>query len=302
MKHLRRLKRILLLVCVALTQTGFAQPTDIRSKITDLLAGKQLTAGIALCDLSSADTLSIRGDRYFPMQSVFKFPVALAALQKVDNGLWRLGDSIFISRSSFPAGTWSPLRERYPAGEVYITLADLLRYTVSHSDNNGCDLLLRMLGGPAAVNEYLRTLGIADITIEKDEEQMHRDWEAQFANRTTPRAMIELLRLFEAQRLLGAETQAFLWETMAATSTGSVRSKLPATAVVVHKTGSSGRNAAGISAATNDAGILILPDGRRLAYAVFLTQSAEPDEVNAGIIADLAQLLYNEYGNTPHDE
>lgn len=269
-------------------------PAQAHGKITALLAGRNLKAGIALCDLMTVDTMTINEFEHFPMQSVFKFPIALTVLKGVDDGRWQLRDSIWISKCDLLSDTWSPLREHYPNGELYLSIADLIRYTVSQSDNNGCDILLRILGGTGYVNDYIRTLGITEINIVNTEEEMHRDWQTQFSNWATPRAMLDLLRLFHAQRLLQPDTQAFLWETMAATSTGSVRTKLPVNAVVAHKTGTSGRNAAGIAAATNDVGILCRPDGRHVAYVVFITDSAEPDQVNASIIADIAHILYTE--------
>lgn len=303
-----KIKLLLFSLLIVLTQMGLAQPAGTLDRIAALSEGRNLTVGIALSQLprdrsqtqsdhqksASADSLSINGDMRFPMQSVFKFPIALTVLQGVDQGRWQLCDSLFIAKSDLPANTWSPLRERYPEGNIYLTLSELIRYTVAQSDNNGCDILLRFLGGPAQVDDYLRSLGIADINIEYNEAQMHRDWQRQFTNYATPRAMLRLLQLFYDQRLLQPSTQAFLWETMVATSTGSVRTKLPTNAIVAHKTGSSGRNADGISAATNDAGILIRADGQPMAYVVFITNSAEPDSVNAGIIADMAHLLYTD--------
>lgn len=292
------MKWLIITLLYLLPQVASAQLESVRDQISSLLDGKQLRAGVALYDFSTGDTLTIRGRERFPMLSVFKFPIALAVLNDVDDKTWKLGDSLYIHKKDLPAGTWSPLRVRYPEGNIYLSLDELIRYTVSQSDNNGCDILLKLLGGPSSVENYLRTQGITDIAISKTEEEMHRGWEAQFANHATPEAMLRLLRLFAEQRLLQPATQQFLWQTMAETSTGSVRTKLPAEAVVAHKTGSSDRNAAGISAATNDAGILVLPDGRRIAYVIFLTDSAESDTVNYGIIADIAQILYSQFTNS----
>lgn len=295
------MKWLLLILLFILPLPLTAQLADIRAKIESLTAGKSLKAGIALCDLETNDTLNLHGEDAFPMQSVFKFPVALAVLAEVDKGGLKLEDSLYISREDLPVGTWSPIRERYPEGGVFLTLAEVIRYTVSQSDNIGCDLLLRLLGGPSYVNRHIRMLGIDGIDIAMSEAQMHSDLQAQYANRATPKAMIRLLRLFDSGQLLQKQTQRFLRETMAATTTGSVRTKLPAEAVVLHKTGSSDRDASGRCAATNDAGILYTRDGGRIAYCIFITESAETDAVNYGIIADLAHLLYNDYNSSDHE-
>lgn len=65
-------------------------------------------------------------------------------------------------------------------------MAEILRYTVAQSDNNGCDILLGLLGGPATVNDFIHGLGIKDMAIRYDEARMQRDWQAQFANWSTP--------------------------------------------------------------------------------------------------------------------
>lgn len=287
------MKRLPLYLILLLPQFVYAQLTDLQKPIEALLYGKQLKVGIALCDLSTQETYCILGDERFPMQSVYKFPIALAVLQGVEEGQWQLTDSLFISKSDLPTGTWSPLRERYPEGENRLPIAELIRYTVSQSDNNGCDILLRMIGGPSQADNYLRNLGANDITIANNEAELQRDWQTQFSNWATPRAMLELLCRFSQEQLPGPQTHAFLWQTMTETVTGSVRKFLPDGTIVAHKTGSSGRNSQGIVAAKNDAGILVLPDGRRVAYVIFITESAESDKTNDSIIAEIARMIFH---------
>lgn len=103
--------------------------------------------------------------------------------------------------------------------------------------------------------------------------------------------MIQLLRKFNRKELLLSDTHTFLWNVMAETSTGSIRNKLPKNITVLHKTGTSGYNEEEISAATNDVGIMMLPNGTLIAFAIFITNSKEAAEVNAGVIADIAVVL-----------
>ena len=79
------------------------------------------------------------------------------------------------------------------------------------------------------------------------------------------------------------ELKDFLWQTMIDTETGANKLKgmLPAKTVVGHKTGSSDRNADGMKTADNDAGLVILPDGRKYYIAAFVMDSYETDEDNA---------------------
>ena len=79
------------------------------------------------------------------------------------------------------------------------------------------------------------------------------------------------------------ELKDFLWQTMIDTETGANKLKgmLPAKTVVGHKTGSSDRNADSMKTADNDAGLVILPDGRKYYIATFIADSYETDEDNA---------------------
>jgi beta-lactamase class A len=208
---------------------------------------------------------------------------------------------ISMKRSELMPETWSPMLDDHPEGDIELPLRELLRYTVALSDNNGCDVLFRLLGGPAAVHTYIRNLGISDVAIAATEEEMHREWSVQFTNWSTPSSAVLLLGMFRRGELLSAESRRFLWDTMVKTSTGPdrIRGGLPAGTVVANKTGTSGHNEDGISAATNDIGIVTLPDGRELVIAVFVTESREPHEVNERIIADVARAAWDHYTHPP---
>ncbi|MGA7915229.1 MAG: hypothetical protein WCA00_08350, partial [Candidatus Acidiferrales bacterium] len=60
-----------------------------------------------------------------------------------------------------------------------------------------------------------------------------------------------------------------------------------------HKTGSSGtRN--GVAFATNDIGLITLPDGRRLAIAIFVTDSKADEATRDAVIARIAKAAYDQ--------
>ena len=83
---------------------------------------------------------------------------------------------------------------------------------------------------------------------------------------------------------------------MTETATGSNKLKglLPSNTVVGHKTSSSDRNLKGVKMADNDAGIVIMPGGKKYYIAVFVTDSSETDERNAAIIAHISRMVYDE--------
>src|SRR6266511_3285729 len=68
------------------------------------------TVGVAVINIETGRSISVRGDERFPMGSVFKFPTALEVLHQVDRGRLDLDRNITIEPKDFSLG-WSPLRD-----------------------------------------------------------------------------------------------------------------------------------------------------------------------------------------------
>ncbi|HEX3009035.1 MAG TPA: class A beta-lactamase, subclass A2 [Bacteroidales bacterium] len=280
------------------TSVCSAQINLLREKIEQITLSKQADVGVAIYNFNTKDTLSFNGQKAFPMQSVYKFHLALKILNEVDKGRFTLDQKVKVTKDDLRPDTWSPLREKYPQGNVELPLSEILQYTVSQSDNNGCDILFRLTGGTREVNNYIHYLGIKDVAIVATEEEMSHDWDIQFNNWTTPLATIELLKMFGNRKVLSQTSYDFLWKTMAETTTGKMRLRgaLPENTVVAHKTGTSGTND-GVTAATNDAGIIVLPNGSRLAICVLVSNSKEDEKTNEKIIADIAKAAWDYYSS-----
>lgn len=272
-----------------------SQIDSLKHKIEQIIVTKDAVVGVSIFGIENKDSLSINGNERFPMQSVFKFHIALAVLDQVDRGKLNLNQEIFISKKELLPNTWSPIRDKYPNGNIKLTLAEIIMYTVAISDNNGCDILLKLIGGPEEVEKYIYGLGIKNISITYNEEEMHKDWDAQFSNWTTPAAATELLVAFYTKSILSKSSFNFLLKTMIETSTGKnrIKGQLPEGTTVAHKTGSSGKNEEGITGASNDIGVVALPNGNHFAISVFITNSKEREEINEKIIADISKLAWD---------
>lgn len=269
---------------------------SLRTRIDGIVKNSDGIVGVTIIGTGINDTITINNNHRFPMQSVFKFPLALDVLNKVDNGILSLDQKIHITKNDLLPDTWSPLRSKYPDGNVDITLRELLSYTVSESDNNGCDILFRLVGGPAEVNKYVHKLGIKEMEIAATEEEMHKAWNVQYLNWSTPHAMAQLFYMFDRDSILSSSSRNFLWELMVSNIYGSKRIKgqLPANTVVAHKTGSSGVND-NIAAATNDAGIILLPDNKHLVMVVFVSDSPASEDIRDRVISDIAKVTWDDY-------
>lgn len=289
---------LLSIVSIFFSFPGFAQTNSLRQQIQDLIATKNASVGVAISALEGPDTLSINGDAHFPMQSVFKFHIALAVLSQVDRGKFSLDQKVEILKNDLLPNLYSPLREDHPNGAT-LSLSKILAYTVSKSDNVGCDVLLRLIGGPQVAEEYLIKNNFKDISIKINEETQQANWDLQFQNWTTPKAANEVLAAFYNNRgkLLSKKSYAFLREIMEQTETGAARLKgqLPGKTIVAHKTGSSGTNKEGITAAVNDIGIITLPNGKHYAISVFVSNSKENNDTNEKIIADISKLAWDHF-------
>ena len=291
------LSAIILLIAAG---QAFAQSkTELRRQIEQMVAGKKATVGVAIADSNGKVAASLNGDRRFPMQSVFKLHIGLKMLSEIDKGRFSLDQKIEISKSDLLPDLYSPIRDRYPEGAT-LSLAEILGYTISASDNVGCELLLKLLGGPAEIERYFVERGFRDVSIKVNEVVMQANWDRQFENWTTPNAANQVLRAFYAndRKLLSVKSREFLWKVMRETETGADRLKgrLPAGTVVAHKTGSSGVNkTTGVTAAVNDIGVVFLPNGRYFFISVFVTDSTEDAAANEKIIADIARAAWDHF-------
>lgn len=253
--------------------------------------------GVSAVLLETGETIQLDAAGRYPMQSVYKFPIAYAVLREVDAGRFRLDQLIRVERADLVTpNQHSPLRDRHPQAGVEVPLRELLRLSTSESDGTACDVLLRIIGGPSRVMEHLSQLGLKDIAVANTEREIGSDNEVQYRNWATPAAAVDLLRAFHQSRGLSKQSHALLMQWMTETPTGLKRIKglLPAGTRVTHKTGSSG-TVNGVAAATNDIGIIVMPGGKHLAVAVFVADARASSETREAVIARVARALYDHF-------
>ncbi|MDD5150108.1 MAG: class A beta-lactamase, subclass A2 [Flavobacterium sp.] len=291
---------ILYLLLSTSCQTLNNRTDSLRKKIEQIVSDKKAIVGVSIIGNKGKDTISLHGDKRFPMQSVFKFHIALAVLAEVDKGNLSLDQTIEISKDDLlPEDFWSPLRDENPKGGSF-TIERLIQYSVSHSDNTACDILIRLIGTPKTVEEYFKKNNIQDIQITFNEEEMQAKWENMFENWTTPKTASETLKMFYENKnnLLSKSSYDFFWKTNKETTTGKnrIKGQLPEGTIVAHKTGWSGTNKeTGVTAAVNNIGIVFLPNGEYFIISVFVSESKEDFDTNEKIIANIAKATYDFY-------
>ena len=289
---------LVLLIFSLVPQFVLAQQDSLRALIVQIAKQSKGIVGVSILGLESRDTLNYNGNSRLVMHSVMKFPIAMTILNMVDKGKYKLDKKFKVGKDDMHPNTHSPLRDKYPDG-TEITLGELLSYMVSQSDNNACDFLLKKIGGPEIVQNYLYSLGIKGINIVASEGDMAKAWEVQYTNWCKPTEMIRLLDVFYQGKALSKTSNDFLMKIMTDTSTGPKRIKglLPADAIVAHKTGTSGTNAEGLTPATNDVGIITLPNGKHLAIAIFVCNSKADEATRELVIAQIAKAAWDVYSH-----
>ncbi len=225
--------------------------------------------GIAAVDLSTGATISFNGERSFPMASTMKIAVAAAYLERVDAGLRSLDDSV----AGVPAGL-------------------LMDAMITRSDNRATDLLMATLGGPPAIDRWLRGHGLSDIRVDRTIAQLLADRRdlRDVRDSSTPAAMLGLLRLIDTGPALKPNSRQLLLDMMWRCRTGSnrIRGILPPGARVENKTGT-------LSGYTGDVGYLTTPKGKRIAVAFF----ARGGENRPAVIATAARAIYDAFDAEP---
>ncbi|QJD94497.1 class A beta-lactamase [Mucilaginibacter robiniae] len=271
-----------------------AQTDSLRNQIKQL---EQLAKGkvyMAYALIEDHDTLSYNGNAHAVMQSVMKLPIAMAVLHQVDVGQLKLTQTIHITKADLPE-TFSPLRDKYPDGNVDVSIADLLSYMVTLSDNDACDILLKLLGGTKPVEQYIHQLGFKQFSLKASERQMGSSWAAQYTNWCRPVDMVQLLCIVDKGTALSEASNGYLWQLMLATVPGAKRIKgmLPAGTPVAHRTGTGATNTKGFIAAINDVGIIMLPNGKHLALAVFVNDTYMNNTQCEKVIARISKAVYD---------
>lgn len=268
--------------------------TELKTYIHD----KYARIGVAVI-INGADTVSVNGRHLFPMLSVYKFPQALAVADYCSRNNISLDDNIRITADELRPDTWSPMRDTHGKREISLPLSDILAYTVKQSDNNACDVLFRLIGGPQLADSLMRNLGYDEIRVLNTEAEMHADPHLCYANQSTPLQMAALFDRFYRQGMYHeSPILEAVGKMMIQCNTGENRLPFPLSstyAIIGHKTGTGDCNSQGRIIGVNDAGYVFLPDGQGYSIAVFIADSGYGMAETEKIIADISGIVFNNF-------
>jgi beta-lactamase class A len=269
---------------------------QLEAQMVSIAENAKGRVGASAVLMETAQGAELNGGEQFPMQSVYKLPIAMAVLFAEGQDKLSLDEKVAVEPSDFVRpGVRSPLRDDFPKGGEF-TIRELLAISMAESDGTASDVLMQLAGGPGSVEEYLHRLGITEMYVRDSEKGIFKDWQTQYRNSASPRATIELLRALQTGGGLSDESRRELLYVMEESGPGSRRIKhlLPKETVVAHKTGTGG-NRNGIAAATNDVGIITLPNGQHILLAVYIADSSADAGTREKIIAEIAKAAWDRW-------
>lgn len=268
---------------------------EMETALKTYVQDKDARIGIAVI-INGTDIVSVNGMRDFPMLSVYKFPQALAVADYCLRHDISLTDSIRIAADQLRPDTWSPMRDRFGRKDISLPLSELLAYSVGQSDNNACDILFQLIGGPHVTDSLMKKLGYDEIHILNTEADMHKDPYLCYANRATPLQIASLFERFYRQEMRhDSDIHEAIGAMMMQCNTGINRLPLPlvsTNAMIGHKTGTGDMNSQRRIIGVNDAGYVFLPDKRGYAIAVFIADSGYGMRETEKIIADISEIVF----------
>jgi beta-lactamase class A len=260
---------------------GPGSPTTTR--LRELERRHDARLGVFAHNLATGHTVRHRADELFPMCSLFKTLAAAAVLRDLDRGGEFLARRVHYTEADLPAGS-DRTREHLAEG---MTVAGLCEVAVTHSDNGAANLLLRELGGPAAVTRFARSLGDPVTRLDRWETELNSAEPWRVTDTTSPAAIGRTYARLVLGETLNRPDRALLthWLLNNTTSGRRLRAGLPSTWAIADKTGS------GDYGTTNNVGIAWTSDGAPLVLAVLSTKRHRDAEWDDALVAEAAALL-----------
>lgn len=272
----------------------------LQQSLTEFVKDKDANIGVAVI-IDGRDTISVNGDKEFPMLSVYKFPIALAFAEHCRNRNLPFDYPVSAFPEDLHPDTYSPMTEtilassRLTTDTLKMPAIQLAAYMLQQSDNNASDIVLRETGGAESVDSYLRTLGISQVNVRNSEADMHTDQKLCYDNTATPIAMASLVDKFDREFKDSISLEIRRLMETCATGTGRLAQPLSGSnALIGHKTGTGFILPDGRIMAVNDVGYIHMPDnGRRYSIAVFIENSGYDMADTESIIAEISRIVFS---------
>jgi len=272
--------------CTAWSQKGPQASAEAQLAELERSCGGRL--GVVAFNTASGARLQHRAHERFPFCSTFKLMLAATVLERSAKDPSLLARRISYGKADIIPN--SPVTEKHVADGM--TVAALCAATIQYSDNAAANLLMKMLGGPADVTAFARTIGDQVFRLDRWETELNTAIPGDLRDTTTPAAMADSVqRLVLGDALAGAQrSQLQIWLLGNTTSAERFMAAVPPGWKVGDKTG------AGSYGTNNDVGVMWPPTGAPLVVAVYLTFPDKDAKNRNDVVAAAARIAVNTLG------
>ena len=274
---------------VTASQSSALQPnntgeTHFHDRIAALEQRISARIGMAALDTGSGKRLDYRSEERFPMCSTFKFLAAAAVLKRVDEKQDQLDR--FIRYGAKDILEYAPVTKAH-LEDGGMKLGALCAAAIEQSDNTAGNLLLDVIGGPAGLTSFVRSIGDEMTRLDRKEPELNSAIPGDERDTTTPAAMSADMQRLVLGNVLIESSRHQLEDWLQHNETGAlmIRAGVPKTWIVGDKTG---RCANG---ATNDVAIIRPPGRAPIVIAVYSIGSKAPADDRVAIVAEAARTV-----------
>jgi beta-lactamase class A len=221
---------------------------------------------VAVLDTATGTTFGHRADERVLLCSTAKVLVVAAVLAERAGRPGILGELVPYDQSQVVDG--SPVTgEQAGTGMSVAALCDA---ALTSSDNTAANLLMSLVGGPAGVTAYVRTLGDDVTRLDRLEPALNEGAPGDERDTSTPARMVADLERLVLGDALPAESRDPLtgWLRGATTGAARIRAGVPAGWTVGDKTGT------GPGGEVHDVAVVWPPDRDPVVLAVYTTPAA----------------------------
>ncbi|MBC7630746.1 MAG: class A beta-lactamase [Flavobacterium sp.] len=263
---------------------GAAGQARVQQRLRTLENEFDARIGAYAFDTGTSRVVGYRANELFPMTSTFKAMACAAVLHKARTADPGLMERV-IQYTQDDLVDYSPITKEHVG--TGMTVTKLCHATITVSDNTAGNLVLRQLGGPPGLTEYLRSLGDPRSRLDRYETALN-DWQpGERRDTTTPALMAQDLRVVMTDALTAPDRdQMAEWLRANTTGAARIRAGLPVDWVVGDKTGTGGTYAT-----ANDIAVVWPPNGAPIVIAVYTNRHTRDATVNNEVVARTATAL-----------
>lgn len=237
--------------------------------------------GVHALDTQTGKHIGFDDASPFAMASTFKLPLAAAILAQVDRGELALDQKVAFGAADMVR--YAPVVSTHLA-QGSITVRELCAAVIELSDNAAANLLLRLIGGPAGVTQFMRGLGDRVTRMDRLEPELNSNLPGDARDTTTALTMVDAMAQILTGSVLSVSSRALLtgWLVTASTGLKRIRAGLPPDWKAGDKSGS------GANGAINDVAIAWPPNRRPVLIAIYMAGSSLKTDALSAAHAEIA--------------